>query len=71
MIELSAIPIIFYPTKKIIHIDIDPASISKRVKIDVPIVGSVKSVLEDMLVIYESLKTTHDKNNQKRMDDSN
>lgn len=51
--------------RKIIHIDIDPASISKRVKIDVPIVGSVKSVLEDMLVIYESLKTTHDKNNQK------
>ncbi len=51
--------------KKIIHIDIDPASISKRVKIDVPIVGSVKSVLEDMLVIYDSLKTAHDKNNQK------
>ena len=51
--------------RKIIHIDIDPASISKRVKIDVPIVGSVKSVLEDMLIIYESLKTTHDKNNQK------
>jgi len=51
--------------RKIIHIDIDPASISKRVKIDVPIVGSVKSVLEDMLVIYESLKTAHDKNNQK------
>ncbi len=51
--------------RKIIHIDIDPASISKRVKIDVPIVGSVKSVLEDMLVIYESLKTIHDKNNQK------
>lgn len=51
--------------RKIIHIDIDPASISKRVKIDVPIVGSVKSVLEDMLVIYESLKTAHDKNIQK------
>ena len=51
--------------RKIIHIDIDPASISKRVKIDVPIVGSVKSVLEDMLVIYDSLKTAHDKNNQK------
>ena len=51
--------------RKIIHIDIDPASISTRVKIDVPIVGSVKSVLEDMLIIYESLKTTHDKNNQK------
>lgn len=34
--------------RSIIHIDIDPASISKRVKIDVPIVGDVKSVLADM-----------------------
>jgi acetolactate synthase-1/2/3 large subunit len=34
--------------KTIIHIDIDPSSISKRVKIDVPIVGDVKSVLADM-----------------------
>jgi acetolactate synthase-1/2/3 large subunit len=34
--------------RTIIHIDIDPASISKRVKIDVPIVGDVKSVLADM-----------------------
>src|SRR6056300_1551314 len=51
--------------KKIIHIDIDPASISKRVQIDIPIVGDVVSILNDMLVIYESLKTAHDKNNQK------
>jgi acetolactate synthase-1/2/3 large subunit len=34
--------------RTIIHIDIDPSSISKRVKIDVPIVGDVKSVLTDM-----------------------
>jgi acetolactate synthase-1/2/3 large subunit len=39
----------FCPTAKIIHVDIDPASISKNVIVDVPIVGSVKSVLEDML----------------------
>jgi acetolactate synthase-1/2/3 large subunit len=39
----------FCPTAKIIHVDIDPASISKNVKVDVPIVGSVKSVLEGML----------------------
>ena len=38
----------FCPTAKIIHIDIDPASISKNVKVDVPIVGDVKSVLKDM-----------------------
>jgi acetolactate synthase-1/2/3 large subunit len=36
--------------RKIIHIDIDPSSISKRVKVDVPIVGDVKDVLSEMLV---------------------
>ncbi|MDD5177223.1 MAG: acetolactate synthase 3 catalytic subunit [Sterolibacterium sp.] len=35
--------------RKIIHIDIDPSSISKRVKVDVPIVGNVPEVLDDML----------------------
>ncbi len=49
--------------RKIIHVDIDPASISKRVKIDVPIVGDVKSVLEDMYLIYNELNGKHDKNN--------
>ncbi|MEE9492623.1 MAG: acetolactate synthase 3 large subunit [Gammaproteobacteria bacterium] len=38
----------FCPDAKIIHIDIDPASISKIVKVDVPIVGSVGHVLSDM-----------------------
>jgi acetolactate synthase-1/2/3 large subunit len=35
--------------RKIIHIDIDPSSISKRVKVDVPIVGNVPDVLDEML----------------------
>lgn len=35
--------------KKIIHIDVDPSSISKRVKADIPIVGDVKLVLREML----------------------
>ncbi|HJS39764.1 MAG TPA: acetolactate synthase 3 catalytic subunit [Burkholderiales bacterium] len=35
--------------RKIIHIDIDPSSISKRVKVDVPIVGNIPDVLEDLL----------------------
>jgi len=35
--------------RKIIHIDIDPSSISKRVKVDVPIVGDVKEVLRDLI----------------------
>ncbi|HEY8353855.1 MAG TPA: acetolactate synthase 3 catalytic subunit [Methylophilaceae bacterium] len=42
--------------RTIIHIDVDPSSISKRVKIDVPIVGHVKSVLAEMneLLIAET-----------------
>ena len=39
--------------RKIIHIDIDPSSISKRVKVDVPIVGNVKDVLDDLIAQYE------------------
>jgi len=35
--------------RKIIHIDIDPSSISKRVKVDIPIVGNVKDVLTEFL----------------------
>ena len=41
----------FCPQAKIIHIDIDPSSISKNVRVDIPIVGSVKDVLNDMLRI--------------------
>ena len=41
--------------RKIIHIDIDPSSISKRVKVDVPIVGDVKDVLAELIgMIRES-----------------
>jgi len=40
--------------RKIIHIDIDPSSISKRVKVDVPIVGNIPDVLEDVLKILQS-----------------
>jgi len=43
----------FCPGAKILHIDIDPASISKIVAADVPIVGSVTSVLEDMLELIK------------------
>ena len=35
--------------RKIIHIDIDPSSISKRVKVDIPIVGDVKEVLRELI----------------------
>jgi acetolactate synthase-1/2/3 large subunit len=39
--------------KKIVHIDIDPSSIAKRVKVDVPIVGDVKHVLIDLIAILK------------------
>ncbi|MEJ2552509.1 MAG: biosynthetic-type acetolactate synthase large subunit [Gammaproteobacteria bacterium] len=39
----------FCPTAEIIHVDIDPSSISKNVKVDVPIVGAVDMVLQDMI----------------------
>ena len=38
----------FCPYATIIHIDVDPSSISKNVPVDIPIVGDVKSVLKDM-----------------------
>ena len=41
----------FCPGARIVHIDIDPANIAKTVKVDVPIVGPVLSVLEDMLAL--------------------
>eukprot|EP01034_Spumella_vulgaris_P005224 gene5224-6669_t len=37
--------------RKIIHIDIDPSSISKRVKVDIPIVGDVKDVLTELIAM--------------------
>src|SRR5919198_2178824 len=40
--------------RKIIHIDIDPSSISKRVKVDVPIVGNIPDVLEDLLKLLRA-----------------
>ncbi|SAI73903.1 acetolactate synthase isozyme III large subunit [Bordetella ansorpii] len=42
--------------RKIIHIDIDPSSISKRVRVDVPIVGNVKDVLHDLIAQYEAAR---------------
>ena len=46
----------FCPGAKIIHIDIDPTSISKTVNADVPIVGPVQTVLADMLTQVKSLR---------------
>ena len=46
--------------RKIIHIDIDPSSIAKRVKVDVPIVGDVAHVLGDLLAVLHSSKQQPD-----------
>lgn len=46
--------------RTIIHIDVDPSSISKRVKVDVPIVGHVQSVLAEMNEILAQEKTKND-----------
>lgn len=44
----------FAPEAKIIHIDVDPSSISKNVDVDIPVVGDAKAVLEEMLPLIES-----------------
>lgn len=46
----------FCPHAKIIHIDIDPASISKNVPVDIPIVGSVERVLIDLISTLKAAK---------------
>lgn len=51
----------FCPYAKIIHIDIDPASISKNVKVDIPIVGDVKHVLIELIEELHSRTERPDK----------
>ena len=46
----------FCPYAKIIHIDVDPSSISKTVRVDIPIVGEVKPVLEQMIELIKESK---------------
>ena len=46
----------FIPEAKVIHIDIDPASVSKNVAVDVPIVGDCKTVLKELNKIVEAPK---------------
>ncbi len=48
--------------RKIIHIDIDPSSISKRVKVDIPIVGDVKDVLTELIAMIKESTTKPDTN---------
>ena len=51
---------LFCPYAKIIHIDVDPASISKTVRVSIPIVGDVKPVLEQMMELIKENKNKID-----------
>ncbi len=55
----------FSPHAKIIHVDIDPSSISKTITCDVPIVGSASSVLDAMI---RQLKESGDKPNPENLE---
>src|SRR5688572_5968429 len=50
----------FEEPRSIIHIDIDPSSISKRVKVDVPIVGNVREVLQELVKQLQASKEKPD-----------
>jgi acetolactate synthase-1/2/3 large subunit len=50
----------FAPHAKVIHVDIDPTSISKNIKVDVPIVGDARNVLKRMVQIADEEKSSFD-----------
>ena len=50
----------FAPHAKVIHIDIDPTSISKNIKVDIPIVGDARNVLKGMVQIADDEKAAFD-----------
>ncbi|MCC8373105.1 MULTISPECIES: acetolactate synthase 3 large subunit [Photorhabdus] len=50
----------YCPEATVLHIDIDPTSISKTVSADVPIVGDAKQVLRQMLALLETVEDTQD-----------
>jgi acetolactate synthase-1/2/3 large subunit len=51
----------FCPGARIVHVDIDPANISKTIKVDVPIVGPVGSVLSDLHAVLDEMNGAPDK----------
>jgi acetolactate synthase I/II/III large subunit len=57
----------FAPHAEIIHIDIDPSSISKNIKVDVPIVGDCRRVLRGLVeAVREEMKTAGDGREERR-----
>ncbi|MEN3931352.1 acetolactate synthase 3 large subunit [Microvirga sp. W0021] len=55
----------FAPGSKKIHIDIDPSSINKNVRVDIPILGDCAHVLEDMISVWKSKNPQQDKSAMK------
>jgi acetolactate synthase-1/2/3 large subunit len=51
----------FSPGSKKIHIDIDASSINKNIHVDIPIIGDVANVLDDMLVVWKAMQPKVDK----------
>jgi len=49
----------FSPGSKKIHVDIDPSSINKNVKVDLPIVGDCGRVLDEMLRVWRAISARH------------
>lgn len=43
----------FAPKAKIVHIDVDPSSIAKNVKVDIPVVGDARNILEELIKLVE------------------
>ncbi|MFT5218863.1 MAG: acetolactate synthase-1/2/3 large subunit [Planctomycetota bacterium] len=59
--RITGVTSTFCPYAKIIHVDIDPASISKTINADIPIVGSAKQVLSEMIKVLDSTDQKPDK----------
>jgi acetolactate synthase-1/2/3 large subunit len=51
----------FCPTARIVHVDVDPASIAKNVPVEIPIVGEADNVLKEMIKQTQAAKKTPDK----------
>ncbi|ABE55404.1 acetolactate synthase, large subunit [Shewanella denitrificans OS217] len=51
----------YCPNATILHIDIDPSSISKTIRVDIPIVGSAEQILDSMLALLEHTQDSQDK----------
>ena len=55
--RITGVVDLFSPKSTKAHIDIDPSSINKIIRVDIPIVGDVGHVLEDMLKVWKSALT--------------